>query len=83
MLASVSLEFLSHLGEGWEAIWATIAAQDASRTTLKLTKRRPGGALEPGDAQELPKRRPGTLQTSIFDKICDVFGHFLWIFEGF
>ena len=43
--------------------------------------------MEPGDAQELPKRRPGTLQTSILDKFGDVFGHF-WmdfgrILEGF
>ena len=76
ILVSVFIEFWSHLGGLWGAIWATIAAQDASRTTLKLTKRRPGGALEPGDAQELPKRRPGTLQTSILDKFGDVFGHF-------
>ena len=76
ILTSVFIEFLSRLGWLWGAIWATIAAQDASRTALKLAKRRPGGALEPGDAQEPPKRRPGTLQTSILDNFGDVFSNF-------
>ena len=72
ILVSVFIEFWSHLGGLWGAIWATIAAQDASRTALKLAKRRPGGALEPGDAQEPPKKRPGTLQTSILNNFVNV-----------